>query len=228
MGGPLQTKGTGPVANQRSSNSRLLAIGFAVLVVGVLLVLVIIRNADDDPAEPSPVATGQDQQTEQPTESSTPLTPEQLSSARLPLPLDVPEGTEAMAVRMNFVRVGRRHPDARRPGERLPLPQRRWNGESPPQPTGRPPRPRRRAPRRLPAPGPDSELVLPEMQVLAVMGPLPAANDGTLTMVLAVPSEEVPGLMPLADDSQLWFTLLPAQEEASEAPSDGASTEGAA
>ncbi len=227
MGGPLQTKGTGPVANQRSSNSRLLAIGFAVLVVGVLLVLVIIRNADDDPAEPSPVATGQDQQTEQPTESSTPLTPEQLSSARLPLPLDVPEGTEAMAVRMNFVRSVAAIPT---PGDRVNVyrflsagGRRTRRGR-----TGRPARPRRRAPRRLPAPGPDSELVLPEMQVLAIMGPLPAANDGTLTVVLAVPSEEVPGLMPLADDSQLWFTLLPAQEEASEAPSDGASTEGAA
>ena len=101
------------MATQRSSNTRLLAIGFAVLVVGVLLVLVIIRNADDDPAEPSPVATaGQDQQTEQPTESSTPLTPEQLSSARLPLPLDIPEGTEAMAVRVAFDRCGRGHPDA--------------------------------------------------------------------------------------------------------------------
>ena len=101
------------MATQRSSNTRLLAIGFAVLVVGVLLVLVIIRNADDDPAEPSPVATGgQDQQTEQPTESSTPLTPEQLSSARLPLPLDIPRAPRRW--RCAWPSTGRSRPSRRR------------------------------------------------------------------------------------------------------------------
>ena len=34
-----------------------------------------------------------------------------------------------------------------------------------------------------------------------------------ITVVLAVPSDQVPGLMPLANDSQLWFTLLPAPED---------------
>ena len=211
------------MANQRSSNSRLLAIGFAVLVVGVLLVLVIIRNADDDPAEPSPVATGQDQQTEQPTESSTPLTPEQFSGARLPLPLDVPDGTEAMAVRLNFVRSVAAVPT---PGDRVNvyrfLSEDDEDAEAAQQPDAQGTEQPVFPPSSLPAPGPDSELVLPEMEVLAVTGPLPAANDGTLTVVLAVPSEAVPGLMPLADDSQLWFTLLPdVEDEPTEGATDG-------
>lgn len=197
------------VAN-RSSNSRLLAIGFAVLVVGVVLVLVIIRNTDDEPAEPSQAATDQEAGTEEPTESATPLTPEQLSSARLPLPLDVPEGTEAMAVRVNFMRSIAAVPS---PGDlvnlyRLPEPTDRGDAEQadPDQPVtptvG------------LPDPGPDSEQVLAEIEVLAVTGPLPAANDGTLTVVLAVPTADVPGLMPLANDAELWLTLPPAPDEA--------------
>ena len=208
--GPDRTEGCGTVANQRSSNSRLLAIGFAVLVVGVLLVLVIIRNADDDPAEPSPVATEGQEQAEAPTEASTPLTPEQLSTARLPLPLEVPEGTEAMAIRMNFVRAVAAIPA---PGDRVNvyrfLSATGQDAEPAEGEAAQPAVPSTS----LPAPGPDSELVLPEMQVLAVTGPLPAANDGTLTVVLAVPSDQVPGLMPLANDSQLWFTLLPGADE---------------
>ena len=201
------------MANQRSSNSRLLAIGFAVLVVGVLLVLVIIRNADDDPAEPSPVATGgQQEQTEQPTEASTPLTPEQLSSARLPLPLDVPEGTEAVAVRVPFDRAVAAIPA---PGDRVNLYRAlaaSGEGEGPQVETGG-------TAGGLPEPGPAGELFLPEMQVLAVTGPLPAANDGTLTVVLAVPSDEVPELMPVATARELWFTLLPNAEDD---PTEGA------
>jgi Flp pilus assembly protein CpaB len=34
----------------------------------------------------------------------TPLTPEQLSSARLQLPMSVPDGMEAIAIRVNFMR----------------------------------------------------------------------------------------------------------------------------
>lgn len=217
-------KGGGAVANQRSSNSKLLAIGVAVLVVGVLLVLVIIRNTDDGPAQPSPVATdGQEQQEESPADSSTPLTPEEFSSSRLPLPLEVPEGTEALAVRLPFDRSVAAIPA---PGDRVslyrflsaagdeapaePAPQ----GQEPPAPTG--------PTSSLPTPGPSSEQVLSEIEVLGVTGPLPAANDGVLTVVLAVPSPDVPGLMPLADDSQLWLTLLPTpDEEPTEAGTEG-------
>lgn len=209
-------KGWG-VAN-RSSNSRLLAVGFAVLVVGVVLVLVIIRNADDEPAEPAPAATEQDAATDEPTESSTPLTPEQLSSARLPLPLDVPDGTEAMAVRANFMRAIAAVPS---PGDLVNLyrlPESRddegddvdgaTTEDDPDQTTTPTPTVG------LLDPGPDSEQVLTEVEVLAVTGPLPAANDGTLTVVLAVPADEVPGLMPLANDAELWLTLPPTPEDA--------------
>jgi Flp pilus assembly protein CpaB len=210
------------VANVRSSNSKLLAVGFAVLVVGVLLVLVIIRNTDDPPAQPSPVATEQDPEPVEPT----PLTAEQLSTARLPLPLEVPDGTEAMAVRINFVRSVAAIPA---PGDRVNVyrflsaeaAQAAGDGatEAPVTPST--------PTTTLPDPGPDSEQVIGDVEVLAVTGPLPASNDGVLTMVLAVPSADVPGLMPLADDSQLWFTLLPAaEEEPTDAPTDASTDEG--
>lgn len=199
------------MANQRSSNSRLLAIGFAVLVVGVLLVLVIIRNADDGPAEPSPVATGQPEQTE-PAEEEAPLTPEQLSTARLPLPLEVPEGTEAVAVRLPFDRAVAAIPS---PGDRVNVYRAAvatGEGEEPQVETGG-------VAGGLPEPGPAGELFLSDMEVLAVTGPLPSANDGTLTMVLAVDPADVPELMPVATARQLWFTLLPGVDDE---PTEGA------
>lgn len=203
----------------RSSNSRLLAIGFAVLVVGVVLVLVIIRNTDDQPAQPSPVATEQDASAEQQAESSTPMTPEQLSTARLPLPLDVPEGTEAMAVRADFMRSVAAIPS---PGDLVRvyryLAPGTTGGEADGDDAEGAPRVQG-SPTSLPAPGPDSQQVLTDVEVLAVTGPLPAANDGVVTLVLAVPSEEVGGLMPLADRSELWFTIQPSPDD-QDAPED--------
>lgn len=193
----------------RSSNSRLLAIGFAVLVVGVVLVLVIIQNTDDEPAAPSPTAVDQDTTADdEPDEAPTPLTQEQLSSARMSLPLDVPDGTEAMAVRVNFMRSVAAVPTA---GDlvnlyRLPESSEDEDGQADADDPDRLATPTAR----LPAPGPDAAEVLTGVEVLAMTGPLPAANDGTLTAVLAVPSAEVAGLMPLANDSQLWLTLPPA------------------
>lgn len=199
------------MANVRSSNSKLLAVGFAVLVVGVLLVLVIIRNTDDPPTEPSPVAADQTEQADEPAADPTPMTPEQLSTARLPLPLDVPEGTEAMAVRVDFMRSVAAIPS---PGDRVNVyrylaarPAEGQEGPEVQQPV---------APSSLPEPGPDSEQVLPDVEVLAVTGPLPASNDGTLTVVLAIPTADVPSMMPLANANQLWFTLLPDTDEASD------------
>lgn len=204
------------VAN-RSSNSRLLAIGFAVLVVGVVLVLVIIRNTDDEPAAPSPAATDQGTTADEPTESSTPLTQEQLSSARMPLPLDVPDGTEAMAVRVNFMRSVAAVPTAGDVVNLYRLPE-RPDDDSADQPD-QPATPRVG----LPAPGPDAEQVLAAVEVLAMTGPLPAANDGTLTVVLAVPTGEVAAMMPLADDGELWLTLPPAPAGDDDAEPDATS-----
>lgn len=207
-----------PVADQRSSNSRLLAIGFAVLVIGVALVFVVIRTGDDDPAAPAQVADPGATATETATEAETPLTPEQLSTARLPLPLEVPDDAEALAVRVNFARSVAAIPS---PGDlvniyRLPQPTAdtptEAGTEAPSSPFGS----------ALPAPGPDSEKVLDAVEVLAVTGPLPAANDGTLTFVLAVDPGEVPGLMSLANDDELWFTLLPEVDDETEAATDEA------
>lgn len=194
------------MATQRSSNSRLLAIGFAVLVVGVLLVLVVVRNADDAPAEPSPVATERATD-DQPIEQSTPLTPEELSTARLPLPLEVPAGTEAVAVRMDFVRSVAAIPS---PGDRVNVYRHASATDGEDQPDATAPTSTTSA---FPDPGPDAEPLLDGVEVLAVTGPLPAANDGALTIVLALSPDDVPRVLPLADTSQLWFTLPPASED---------------
>ena len=206
-------------AGSRSSNARLLTIGVAVLVIGVILVLIIIRNTDDPAATPAPVATQTDQDGGGASDRET-LSPEQLSTARLPLPLDVPEGTEAIAVRASFMRSVAAIPA---PGDRVSLyrlPPAAGDGEDgddgPTAPTGA----------TLPDPGPDAELVLTDSEVLAVTGPLPASNDGTITLVVAVPSADVPEVMPVANTNEVWFTLLPSpEEEATEQPTEAGTEE---
>lgn len=198
------------MAGSRSSNARLLAVGFAVLVIGVVLVLIIIRNSDDPAATPAPVSTQTDQ-ADAPAEQRT-LSPQQLSTARLPLPLEVPEGTEAMAVRANFMRSVAAIP---MPGDlvslyRLPAPAAPEEGGGT-QPSGA----------TLPDVGPDAEPLLAESEVLAVTGPLPASNDGTITLVVAVPSADVSEVMPVANQNEVWFTLLPAPaDEATAEPAE--------
>lgn len=197
------------MANSRTSNSRLLAVGVAVLVVGVLLVLVIIRNTEDPAAQPSPVAAEDDPVDAAGVSTSSDdgqqMTPEQLSTARLPLPVEVPEGLEAVAVRANFMRSVAAVPS---PGDvvnlyRLPQPTQEGEGREPTSPGV------------LPPAGPDAAPLVQEAQVLAVTGPLPASNDGTLTLVIAVPPDVVPGIMAVANEAEVWFTLLPSPDEES-------------
>lgn len=194
--------------NMRASNSRLLAVGVVVLVVGVALVLLIVRNSDDGGSPASPVATESSDGTSSGTAASAsgasqqPMTAEELSSARLPLPLAVAEGQEAIAVRANFMRAVAAVPA---PGDlvnlyRLPQATQQDQGDDVDEPA---------VTRSSDA---DAELIVQGAEVLAVTGPMPASNDGTLTIVVAVDPAEVPGLMPIANDSEIWFTLLPSPE----------------
>lgn len=193
------------MASSRSSNARLLAIGFAVLVIGVLLVLIIVRNTDDPAATPAPTATqGQQDDGDESSDDSTQMSPEQLSTARLPLPLDVADGHEAIAVRANFMRSVAAIPA---PGDlvslyRLPAAVAADDEDDTQAPSTT-----------LPEAGPDAEQVVAEVEVLAVTGPLPSSNDGTITLVVAVPTGDVPGVMPVANASEVWFTLLPSPED---------------
>jgi hypothetical protein len=190
------------VANQRTSNSRLLAVGVAVLAVGVLLVLLIVRNSGDEPPATPPAADQPTTPTEpQQPPAATPLTPEQLSTARVQLPMAVPDGMEAIAIRVNFMRSVAAVP---LPGDRVnlyrlaePVDEDEADEEGVPVP-GQP----------QPAP----VQVVGDVEVLAVTGPLPAANDGTLTLVVAVPSADIPAAMEVANDAEAWFTLLPSPE----------------
>jgi hypothetical protein len=191
------------VANQRTSNSRLLAVGVAVLAVGVLLVLLIVRNSGDDAPPASPPAAEQPTTPTGPAQPTPPqpLTPEQLSTARVQLPMAVPDGMEAIAIRVNFMRSVAAVP---LPGDRVnlyrlaePVDKDEADEEGVPVP-GQP----------QPAP----VQVVGDVEVLAVTGPLPAANDGTLTLVVAVPSADIPAAMEVANDAEAWFTLLPSPE----------------
>ena len=213
----------GAVAGSRSSNARLLAVGVAVLVIGVILVLVIIRNADDPAATSAPAGTPTDPaDAAEPTEEET-LSPEQLSSARLQLPLDVPEGTEAVAVRASFMRSVAAVPT---PGDLVnlyrlaaPVPEDADAQDTEDPPTGET--------ATAPDPGEDAEQVLTEVEVLGVTGPLPSTNDGTVTLVVAVPTDDVATVMPVANTASAWFTLLPTTEDAATgaAATDGATEE---
>lgn len=193
------------MANQRTSNSRLLAVGVAVLAVGVLLVLLIVRNSGDEPPATPPAAEQPTTPTEpQQPPAATPLTPEQLSTARVQLPMAVPDGMEAIAIRVNFMRSVAAVP---LPGDRVNL-YRLAPAERQPQADADEPEPGIVTPGAQPAP----VQVVGDVEVLAVTGPLPAANDGTLTLVVAVPSADVPAAMEVANDAEAWFTLLPSPE----------------
>lgn len=184
-----------------NSSSRMLIIGALVLVVGVILVLLVLRADAGTPAA-SPDG-GQDVAAAGQVESGEPvgqaaqaqaMTVEELSSGRLPLPPEVPDGFEAVAVRASFVRGLAAIPS---PGDLVNL-YRSGNGEEGAQVD-------------------DAEFVLGDLEVLAVIGPLPTQNEGEVTFLLAVDPADVPGLLPVAGSSELWFTLLPQNDDEAQA-----------
>ena len=183
-----------------SSNTRLVAIGGVVLLVGVILVLLILRGTvgGDGPLPPEQATNSNGHTTEQvdTEERDTDLVADdETSTARIDLPLDLEDGQEAVSVRASFMRGVAALPGA---GDRVVVYRldEADDDEDDDAPTG-------------PAPEDDAERVLDEVEVLGVIGPRPAANDGTLTFVLAVNEGDVPGLLPIARDAHLWLTLLP-------------------
>jgi hypothetical protein len=206
-------KGQAVATQGSSSNSRLIAVGAVVLLFGVILVLLILRGTvgGDDPAPPE---AAQDEETDaegQPTpdtERPDLVAEGEGSTARIPLPLELEDGMEAVSVRASFARGVAALPAA---GDRVVVYQ---LGEAEDDDEDEPGQP---------APDGDADRVLDDVEVLGVIGPRPAANDGTLTFVLAVEEAEVPGLLPIARDGHLWLTLLPGDEADADAdgPDDG-------
>jgi hypothetical protein len=194
-----------------SSNTRLVAIGGVVLLVGVILVLLILRGTvgGDDPV-PSEPATNSDTEptTEQTAPRETELVPaDEATTARVDLPLEVADGHEAVSVRASYERGVAALPAS---GDRVVVYAlaAAADDEDEDDATG-------------PAPDGDAQRVLADVEVLGVIGPRPAANDGTLTFVLAVPQDEVGSLLPVARDRDLWLTLLPGEGvEAGDADED--------
>jgi hypothetical protein len=49
----------------------------------------------------------------------------------------------------------------------------------------------------------------PDLEVLALVGPLPTQNEGEITFLVAVEPDDVGTLLPVAGSGEVWFTLLP-------------------
>jgi hypothetical protein len=215
------------VSNQATSNSsRLLIIGAAVLLVGVILVLLVLRND----------IGGSEQPAAQPTNTTSPapapapdpraglVGSEQAATARLG-DLDFEEGFEAAAMRVTFIRG---IAAVVVPGDRVNLYSLAPGaGEAPvpgQQPTAEPTEGETEVEPTTPAvlPTPTAATrVLTDIEVLGIIGPRPAANDGVLTLILALPSNSVESTLELANVGLLWATLLPSED----APTDAASGE---
>ena len=186
-----------------SSNTRLVVVGGIVLLIGVILVLFILRGTigGDDPAEPETAAPNGETTEDLTTEETGPdlVSDDETSTARIDLPLELEDGQEAVSVRASFMRGVAALPAA---GDRVVVYQ---LGEAVEDEDDEPV---------APAPEDDAQRVLEDVEVLGVIGPRPAANDGTLTFVLAIDEADVPGLLPVARDAHLWLTLLPGEGDA--------------
>lgn len=187
------------MATQTSgSNSRLIAVGAVVLLVGVILVLLILRGTvgDDDtgaaaPADDAPAADGTEEveAARRDAEAAELVADGEDDTARVRLPLEIPEGQEAVTVQASFARGAAALPTA---GDRV-VAYRVAEGTEDDAPLD----------------ADDAERVLGGIEILGVIGPRPAANEGTLTVVLALDAADVPVLLPVARDGALWLTLLP-------------------
>jgi hypothetical protein len=218
------------VSNQATSNSsRLLIIGAAVLLVGVILVMLVLRNdiGDDNQPAAQPTTNSSPQPTPPPDPRAGLVGSEQAATARLG-DLDFDEGFEAAALRVTFIRgvaavvVPGDHLNlySLAPGAgQVPTP-------GPGQPSepgeGSEPEAEPTTPTVLPTPTAATR-VLTDIEVLGIIGPRPAANDGVLTLILAIPTDSVESTLELANVGLLWATLLPSDEEPTESATGTAS-----
>lgn len=214
-------------AETSGSNSRLVAIGAVVLLVGVILVLLILRGTvgGDEPAA-TPGDTGQGdagqgtaqtdaevEAAQQDTAQAELVSGDEDRAARVRLPLDIPEGQEAVTVQASFARGAAALPTAgdRVVAYRIPDAEdaEDGDGDAGDDASGADASGADASGDGAPATAADAERVLEDLEILGVIGPRPAANDGTLTVVLAVDEADVPALLPVARDRALWLTLLP-------------------
>lgn len=221
------------MSNQATSNSsRLLIIGAAVLLVGVILVLLVLRSDLGNDAEPAAQTSPTTQTSPPPADPRAGLvSSEQAAVARLADPLEVKEGFEAAALRVTFVRGVAA---VVVPGDRLNLYSLAPGAGQVPvaQPQPQPTEGESEAsetpttPAVLPTPTAATR-VLTDIEVLGIIGPRPAANDGVLTLLLAIPTPSVETTLELANNGLLWATLLPGSQEPSDAASGGQASEAA-
>lgn len=201
-----------------SSNSRLIVVGAVVLLLGVILVLLILRGSvgGDDPA-PEPVTTADDQDDAADESAADPEDSDLVdegegATARVPLPLEVDDGFEAVTVRVAHVRGVAALAQA---GDRVAV----YQLAAEPEEADEDEDGDEGDAGLISPPGDDAERILDDVEVLGVIGPRPAANDGTLTFVVAVEEDDVPAVLPLARDDEVWLTLLP--DDADDADADG-------
>ena len=211
--------------SSKSSSSRLLVVGTLVLLLGVVMVLVILQSDRRADASAPPVAAPADVPTVEPVADR--VTVEQAAEdlgAAVPTairidsydPVDVREGYEAVAVKVPYDRAVASLPF---PGDRvrvyrLPTAADMDTANPVDQTAAAAPA----AAPTMPPANPPAELVMEAVDVLAVIGPPPASNAETdLTLVLEVKAVDVPQVLQLANDGEIWTSLLPR-------PADGATS----
>lgn len=218
------------MSNSATSNSsRLLIIGAAVLLVGVILVMLVLRNdiGNDNQPVTQPTTTASPQPPPPPDPRAGLVGSEQAATARLG-DLEFDEGFEAAALRVTFIRGVAA---VVVPGDRLNLYSLAPGAGQVPTPgpgqasepgEGTEPDVEPTTPAVLPTPTAATR-VLSDIEVLGIIGPRPAANDGVLTLILALPTDSVESTLELANVGLLWATLLPSEAEPTEAATGTAS-----
>lgn len=170
-------------------SSRLLAAGLAVLLLALVVGLYAMTRGGDEPIAIADAGTG-DAAAETDVAAEAPAA----EALRLPDPVEIPEGLEAVAVTTSYDRAVAALPV---PGDRINL----YGVFTDLEPAEL-------------AEGGDAissgaARVLAGVEVLAVTGAEPATAGGTVTFVLAVEPDEALKLVHVAGNEALWFSLVP-------------------
>lgn len=176
-----------------SRSNRMIALGAAVLVVGMGLATLALRSADASPdADTSAAPAAPTDQDQQARAADEPADPALEPAVRTPESLEVPEGTEAVALQVSFDAGVAAYPE---PGDHVNVYgifTRGVPGEGVDAEDGNVP--------------PSVHRVLTEVEVLSVVGADPVENAGSPTYVLALPPDDVERAVFLQNIERVWLT----------------------
>jgi Flp pilus assembly protein CpaB len=173
----------------RRSN-QMLALGLAVFVIGVGIVMLVLRGSDGGSSAAPPTSTTTIQ-------AGTVVVPA-ATGAALPTSFTIPEGKQAVAVQVPFVAGLAGYARA---GDLVNIYATIEKGQVTPD-----------------TPPPLAKLVLPAVQVLAVTGPGPGTETGNATYLLALDAAQAEQAIFLARFESVWLTLVPKGQPATSTP----------